>query len=81
MIEKQLDRIVPAKPERHFRGPRFKPLRRAVKVPVWGDFFIRIGLALGDTASLTIGVLTGLAVRGLAIIYNWSLPHFGAREL
>lgn len=46
MTEKQLDRIVPAKPERHYRGPLFKPLRRAVKVPVWGDFFIRIGLAL-----------------------------------
>lgn len=47
MTEKQLDRIVPARPSRHYRGPRFKPLRRAVKVPVWGDFFIRIGLALG----------------------------------
>jgi len=38
-------------------------------------------LALGDTASLTIGVLTGLAVRGLAITYNWSLPSFGSRKL
>jgi len=38
-------------------------------------------MALGDTASLTIGVLTGLAVRGLAIIYDWSLPSFGSREL
>ena len=38
-------------------------------------------LALGDTISLTIGVITGLAVRGLAIIYNWSLPFFGSREL
>ncbi|KLE31186.1 potassium transporter TrkA [Aurantiacibacter gangjinensis] len=25
---------------------RFKPLRRATKIPVWGDFFIRIGAAL-----------------------------------
>jgi len=38
-------------------------------------------MALGDTASLTIGVLTGLAVRGLAIIYDWSLPSFGSRKL
>ena len=38
-------------------------------------------MTLGDTASLTIGVLTGLAVRGLAIIYDWSLPSFGSRKL
>ena len=38
-------------------------------------------MALGDTASLTVGVLTGLAVRGLAIIYDWSLPSFGSRKL
>ncbi|QWC56444.1 potassium transporter TrkA [Erythrobacter sp. 3-20A1M] len=29
------------------RGPRYKPLRRAVKIPVWGDLGIRISLALG----------------------------------
>lgn len=29
------------------RGPGFQPLRRAVKVPVWGDLGIRLGLALG----------------------------------
>lgn len=29
-----------------FRGPRFRPLRRAVRVPVWGDLGIRLGLAL-----------------------------------
>lgn len=28
------------------RGRGFKPLRRAVKIPVWGDLGIRIGLAL-----------------------------------
>ena len=28
------------------RGVRFKPLRRAVKIPVWGDLGIRLGLAL-----------------------------------
>lgn len=46
MKNSQLNRIVPARPPRHYRGPRFQPLRRAVKVPVWGDFFIRIGLAI-----------------------------------
>ena len=35
-------------------------------------------LALSGTVSLAIGVTTGLAVRGLAITYNWSLPSFGA---
>ena len=43
---KQLDRIVPDKQPRSYRGPRFKPLRRAVKLPVWGDLGIRLGLAL-----------------------------------
>lgn len=28
------------------RGPRFQPLRRAVRIPVWGDLGIRLGLAL-----------------------------------
>ena len=37
-------------------------------------------MTLGDSASLAIGVITGLAVRGLAIIYSWSLPSFGARN-
>ena len=31
---------------RSFRGPRFQPLRRASKIPVWGDLGIRLGLAL-----------------------------------
>lgn len=35
-------------------------------------------MAVGDNAALTISVVTGLTVRGLAIIYNWSLPSFGA---
>lgn len=28
------------------RGPKFQPLRRAVRVPVWGDLGIRLALAL-----------------------------------
>ncbi|WP_128891909.1 TrkA family potassium uptake protein [Erythrobacter sp. HKB08] len=40
------DRIVPEKTARVVRGRSFKPLRRAVKVPVWGDLGIRLGLAL-----------------------------------
>lgn len=35
-------------------------------------------MAVGDNAALTISVVTGLVVRGLAILYNWSLPSFGA---
>lgn len=35
-------------------GPKFKPLRRAVKVPVWGDLGIRLGLAM---ALITMVVL------------------------
>ena len=44
--DKQLDRIVPASKGRTYRGPRFQPLRRAVKLPVWGDLSIRLGAAL-----------------------------------
>ncbi|MGN3975493.1 potassium channel family protein [Tsuneonella sp. SYSU-LHT278] len=34
-------------PRRNRGGSRFQPLRRAVKVPVWADLGIRLGLALG----------------------------------
>ena len=34
-------------------------------------------LAFSDNASLAIAVVTGLLIRGLAIVYNWSLPSFG----
>ena len=30
-----------------FKGPKFQPLRRAVRIPVWGDLGIRLGMALG----------------------------------
>ncbi|PZT90514.1 MAG: potassium transporter TrkA [Citromicrobium sp.] len=40
----QIDRLGPG--GAHVRGPRFQPLRRAVKIPVWGDIGIRLGLAL-----------------------------------
>ena len=44
--DKQVDRIAPTNPPRSYRGPRFQPLRRAVKLPVWGDLGIRLGLAV-----------------------------------
>ena len=37
-------------------------------------------MALSENASLAIAVVTGLVIRGLAIIYNWSLPSFGANR-
>lgn len=37
-------------------------------------------LALGDGVALGIGVVTGLVVRGLAIVFNWSLPSFGSER-
>lgn len=44
---KQLDRITPSgRNNRVYRGPRFQPLRRATRIPVWGDLGIRLGLAL-----------------------------------
>ena len=41
-----MNRLTQAKRIRPVRSPRFQPLRRAVKVPVWGDLGIRLGLAL-----------------------------------
>ena len=45
-MAEQIDQIGTSPPPRHIRGPSFKPLRRAVKVPVWGDLGIRLGLAI-----------------------------------
>ena len=44
--DKQVDRIAASTRVRTYRGPRFQPLRRAVKLPVWGDLGIRLGAAL-----------------------------------
>ncbi|GEM_PF-59192 len=46
MSNPPVDRIAPSQKPRTMRGPGFKPLRRAVRVPVWGDLGIRLGLAL-----------------------------------
>ncbi|MDC0887281.1 potassium channel family protein [Altererythrobacter sp.] len=45
-MSKQIDRVESGGHRREMRGPRFQPLRRAVRIPVWGDLGIRIGLAL-----------------------------------
>ncbi len=37
-------------------------------------------LEFGANAALAAGVIVGFAVRGLAIVYNWSLPSFGAER-
>ena len=44
--EKKVDRIAASTRVRTYRGPSFQPLRRAVKLPVWGDLGIRLGAAL-----------------------------------
>ena len=45
--KQQVERVGSGASARDVRGPRFQPLRRALKVPVWGDLSIRLGLALG----------------------------------
>ena len=45
-MNKHTDRIGKAGSGRRVRGPKFKPLRRSTRLPVWGDLGIRIGLAL-----------------------------------
>ena len=46
-MRKPIDTLLPMnKGVRTFRGRRFRPLRRAVNVPVWGDLSLRIGLAI-----------------------------------
>lgn len=40
--------LLPArKSGRIFKGRKYQPLRRAVKIPVWGDLGIRLSMALG----------------------------------
>nr|WP_298925702.1 potassium channel family protein [uncultured Erythrobacter sp.] len=46
MAKKTIDRIGSGKSDRVVAASKFKPLRRAVKIPVWGDLSIRLGLAL-----------------------------------
>ena len=43
-------------------------------------FVLADSLNLEPNVSLAAGVTVGLAVRGLAIRYNWSLPAFGANR-
>ena len=45
-MSEQLDRIGTPGSGRRVRGPSFQPLRRAVRIPVWGDLGIRLGIAL-----------------------------------
>ncbi|QFT76908.1 TrkA family potassium uptake protein [Erythrobacter sp. THAF29] len=46
MAEKQPDRVFSSRPDKIVAARKFKPLRRAVRIPVWGDLGIRLGLAL-----------------------------------
>lgn len=41
-----LDRIGSASKKKRMRGIKFQPLRRATRLPVWGDLGIRLGLAI-----------------------------------
>ena len=43
---RQLETIVDGGGQRTLRGPKFRPLRRATRIPVWGDLGIRLGAAL-----------------------------------
>ena len=46
MSKRESDKIFVAKPGKRISTRRFKPLRRAVKLPVWADLSIRLGAAL-----------------------------------
>jgi voltage-gated potassium channel len=46
MAKRETDQIFTAKPDKRSSARRFKPLRRAVKLPIWGDLSIRLGAAL-----------------------------------
>ncbi|MHA6334632.1 potassium channel family protein [Qipengyuania sp. CAU 1752] len=45
-MSEQLDKFETGNAKRRVRRSRFKPLRRAVRLPVWGDLGIRLGSAL-----------------------------------
>jgi voltage-gated potassium channel len=46
MAEREPDKIFSGKSREMKAARKFKPLRRAVKIPVWGDLGIRLGAAL-----------------------------------
>lgn len=46
MAKREPDQIFSVKPNKVVAARKFKPLRRAVKIPVWGDLGIRLGAAL-----------------------------------
>ena len=46
MAKRETDRNLTGKPDKIVAARKFKPLRRAVKIPVWGDLGIRIGAAV-----------------------------------
>ena len=46
MANNETDNTFSAKPGKIVAARKFKPLRRAVKLPVWGDLGIRLGAAL-----------------------------------
>ncbi|GMN03876.1 potassium channel family protein [Erythrobacter sp. MTPC3] len=46
MAKRETDKIFSGKSDKVVVASKFKPLRRAVRIPVWGDLSIRLGLAL-----------------------------------
>ena len=77
----QVERVGSGPGARDVRGPRFQPLRRALKVPVWGDLSIRLGLALGLIMLLSakfhisesITGLIGAVLIGISLL--WSMRY------
>ncbi|WP_299196727.1 potassium channel family protein [uncultured Erythrobacter sp.] len=46
MAKRDTNQIIARKADKAVAARKFKPLRRAVKIPVWGDLSIRLGAAL-----------------------------------
>ncbi|WP_298463882.1 potassium channel family protein [uncultured Erythrobacter sp.] len=46
MAKRDVDRIFSGNTPKRRKKKRFKPLRRAVRLPIWGDLSIRLGAAL-----------------------------------
>ena len=46
MAKRDSETTLRSKSDKQVAARKFKPLRRAVKIPVWGDLSIRLGAAL-----------------------------------
>ena len=54
------------------------PTVKVIRTFVSGIAYVIADNFMGPQTSLAIAVVAGFAIRALAIVYDWTLPKFGA---